>query len=300
MVPEVLALDLVLRDPALRSQLGRDHREQPGLLQESEADGRAWRAKKLLELGGDAFPRKMRGQVGPLPDRRQGGRLDREVQHGGEPDRSNHSECVLVESGRRITDGPKDSRPDIRTPTEGIDQLEFGWRSPAPSAPGHGIDGEIPPREVGLERIAELDPMRPPVVRVVVVAPVGRDRVILAVAPNEDRPESVLVDGTREQRLEPFGSSLGREIPVPGLPFQQPIPQRAADDESVVVMAPQRLEDLASGRREVAKPCQWHRFGRDGRTAGRAGRIGTRARVLPRPPARGVDRRAVQFLPRNR
>ena len=65
-------------------------------------------------------------------------------------------------------------------------------------APGHRVDREVAAGEVGLERRPELDPVGPPEVGVVVVAPERRDLVLGVVPPDGDRPERVLVRGVGE------------------------------------------------------------------------------------------------------
>ena len=72
--------------------------------------------------------------------------------------------------------------------------------------------------------------MGPPEVGVVVVAPEGRDLVLGAVALDGDRPERVLVDRTREERLDLLRPGVRGEVPVMRRPAEQEVAQRAAHD----------------------------------------------------------------------
>ena len=68
--------------------------------------------------------------------------------------------------------------------------------------------------EVVLDPVAELDPVRSPEVRVLVVRPEGRDLDDLLAGPDGDRPEAVLVDGAREDVDDPVRQGVRGEVPV--------------------------------------------------------------------------------------
>ena len=90
-----------------------------------------------------------------------------------------------------------------------------GGRTARIGAPRHRVDREVAAGEVGLDRVPELDAVRAPEVGVVVVLAEGRDLDVAVVGrPDRDRPEPVLVDRAREQRLDPVRAGVRREIPV--------------------------------------------------------------------------------------
>ena len=96
----------------------------------------------------------------------------------------------------RVPDGTQDPGADVEDAAVRIDERRGVARA---GAPGHRVDGEVAAGQVDLDGVAELDPVRPAEVGVVVVGPEGRDLEGLAVAPDGDGPEPVLVDGARER-----------------------------------------------------------------------------------------------------
>ena len=164
-------------------------------------------------------PERCWTQVGFVPDRRERRRLDAEAERRGEPDRAEHAQRVLAEPGR------PDRRPRAASAAPGRRGRRAGRRaggSPAGlGAPGDGVDGEVATGEVELDRVGELDPMRPSEVGVVVVGAERRDLDVTdrrVAGPDGDRPEGVLVDGARGtapavcsgQGRRSRGPSLGR------------------------------------------------------------------------------------------
>ena len=118
--------------------------------------------------------------------------------------------------------------------------------------------------------VAELDPVRPPEVGVVVVGPEGRDLEDLAVVPDGDRPEPVLVDGVREERDDRLGQRVRGEVPVVRAPAEDDVAQRAADDVRGVAGRPERLEQVVDGAGDRVRD--------GGRPAGRARQLRPRNR----------------------
>ena len=136
----------------------------------------------------------------------------REVERGRQADGADHPQRVLAEpraSGRRPSRRIRAS--EVAPAVVRVDESE---RLAGSSAPGHRVDREVAPGEVGLDRVAELDPVRSPEVGVVVVGPEGRDLERPVEVGNGDRPEAVLVDGAREQLDDPLRSGVGGEVPV--------------------------------------------------------------------------------------
>ena len=120
-----------------------------------------------------------------------------------EPDGPDHPERVLLEPGARVADRAEHAG-DARRRARRTGPTNAG-RFARSRAPGHRVDREVAARQVELDGVAELDAVRSPEVGVVVVGPEGRDLEDLAVAPDGDGPEPVLVDGAREELDEPFG-----------------------------------------------------------------------------------------------
>ena len=201
---------------------------KPGVGQQPKPDRRHRRAEQLVELGGDPLAREVGDQLGRVPDPGQRLGFELEPERRRESDGADHAQRVLLEAGRRSrrprAGGAPRRRIGRRTGRSRPGRLA---RS---GAPGHRVDGEVAAREVELDRVAELDPVRSPEVGVVVVGPEGRDLEDLAVASDGDRPEPVLVDGAGKERDDLLGQCIGREVPVGRLSLEDDIAQRTTDD----------------------------------------------------------------------
>ena len=173
--------------------------------------------------------------------------FDLELERRGESDGADHPQRVLLEPGRRIADGAQDAGSRIERPAVRVDQRGRLARAPAP---GHRVDREVAARQVGFDRIAELDPMGTPEVGVVVVGPEGRDLEMLAVAPDGDRPELVLVDGVGEELDDLLGQCLRGEVPVGRDAPEDDVAQRTADDVRRVTGPPDRRQQVVDGSRD--------------------------------------------------
>ena len=199
-----------------------------------------------------ARPRSARPRGGrparPVPDRGQRRRLHAEPERRRQPDGPDHPEGVLLEPRRRLADRAQDAGGDVGAAAVRVDERRGIARS---GAPGHRVDREVAARQVDLDRVAELDPVRSPEVGVVVVGPEGRDLEGLAVAADRDGPEPVLVDGPGEQLDEPLRTGVGGQVPVGRPAFEQDVAQRSTDDVCRVPGLPQRPEQIAHGRRDL-------------------------------------------------
>ena len=174
-VPQVLAGDLVLRHAALRRELRRDARRagRSSAMSRSPTDGRG-AASSCSSSAPIRSPDRCAASGACSPDRGERRRLDLEPERRREPDRAEHPQRVL-----RGTAAPG-RRPRAGSAAAGRRARRTGrparWRSPSGRAPpGDRVDGEVAAREVGLEVVAELDPVRPPEVGVVVLGPERRD-----------------------------------------------------------------------------------------------------------------------------
>ena len=153
--------------------------------EQPEPDRRRRCGQQLVELGRDPLPGEVRHELGVVGERAERRRLDGELEGRGEPNRPDHPEGILPEPRRRVADGPEDPGVDIGQPVVRVD--ERGGLAGS-RAPGHRVHREVAAGEVELDRVAELDPVRPPEVGVVVVAPERRD---LEDARRRDAPPTV-------------------------------------------------------------------------------------------------------------
>ena len=135
----------------------------------------------------------------------------------------------------------------------------------ASSGIGHRVHGEVAPREVLVERVAEGDVVGTPMVGVGAVAPERGDLVDAVVERHGHRPEAVLVAGTREEGEEAIGPGVGRHVPVQGRRAAQQVADAAADQVGLVAAGAQRARDRADAIRDRRRG---HRVLRDRRRGG--------------------------------
>ncbi len=263
MIPEVLARDLVLRHARLQGQVRGDRGEHVRVGHEPQPDGRTLGGEQPLHLDGDALARQVAHVVGRRADRGERGRLDREVERRREPDGADHAQRVLVEALGGIADRPQRPGGEIDLAAVRVDETR---RLAGLGAPGHRVDREVAPGKVQLDRIAELDPMRPAEVGVVVVGPKGRDRDVieLRTRAHGDGTELVLVERAWEQLERPFRQRRGREVPIEGGPTQQRVAHRSTHHVRGVPAGPQRAQEAVDG--------VWDRAFEFGRHVARSGR----------------------------
>ena len=175
----------------------------------------------------------------------EGGRLDPEVERGRQPDGPDHAQGVLLEAGSWLADGPKHPGRDVGSPAVRVDQGRLAAR---PGAPGHRVDGEVTAGQVQIDRARVLDPVRPPEVGIVVVAPERRDLVQLTGARHRHRAEPVLIRGLGKELEEPLGQRIRRQVPIGRGASQQHVAQRTTDHVAGLARRPERLEELADRR----------------------------------------------------
>ena len=137
-IPEILAADLGLGDPALGRELGRDPLEESGRLERPQSDRRARGVEQLLQLDGDPLAGQVADELGVGLDRGQRRRLDAEPERRREPDRPDHPKRVLAEPGVGIARRPGGAAGRrSRDPVMRVEQPGHGTRW---TAPGHGVD----------------------------------------------------------------------------------------------------------------------------------------------------------------
>ncbi len=141
--------------------------------------------------------------------------LDLESLCGCEPDRSEHSQLVFVESGSRIADRPQDSRFKVGASADEIDDLLFR------GIVEQTVDGEIASLGIG-GRSGKLNTVRPSPVGIIAIAAErcdfgGFDLIVVRSFParsfgqNSNHPER----GTKGQRAigaEDFSDRIWRGV----------------------------------------------------------------------------------------
>ncbi len=230
--------------PALRGELGRDRRQEPRVGQQSKPDGRDGRREDAAQFLRDPLARQEPDPVGPCLDPGQGGGLHPEAKGRGEPDHAKHPQGVLLESVAWVADRSQDAGRDVGLPAVRVHEVRgaTGERATGRCAPGDGIGGDVAAREIQLDRVGELDPMRTSEVGVVVIGTQGRDRDVAGrrvMGRDDDRPERVLVQGMGEERKGLLGQRGRRQIPVVGHATQQRVAHGATHHVRRMLGAPQ-------------------------------------------------------------
>ena len=93
--------------------------------------------------------------------------LSLQPQHGGEAHPPHNPQCILLKPPVRVPHTPQNSVLQIPPPAQGVPQFP-------PKAQRHGVDSEIPPRQILLQRAGKGHLLRMPTVPVLPVQAVGR------------------------------------------------------------------------------------------------------------------------------
>ena len=240
--------------------------EQVRVAEEPEPDGRDRCREELVELGRDPLAGQVADQRRAGLDPGQRRRVHAESERRGEADGPDHPQGILLESDPRVTYSAQDTRCRVGATVVRVhDDGDLAVRRPARiGAPGHRVDREVAPRQVGLDRVAELDTVRASEVGVVVVLPEGRDLDVTVVGgPDRDRAEAVLVHRAGEEGLDPVRARVRREIPIQRLPAKEHIADGPAHDICGMAVRPQRPEHVQHGPRDgIGDPWLGHGRGR--------------------------------------
>jgi len=140
-----------------------------------------------VHLLGDALAADLREPVGLFDDRLASGWLDIQPELDSQADRAQQPQRVLGEALGRAANRPDQTRLQVGLAAERIDQL------PAADVLGDGVDGEVAPTQVAVERVAELD-VRLPRPWLIPLGAVGGHLDEAVAEPSADRPE-LLADG---------------------------------------------------------------------------------------------------------
>src|SRR5512143_2778011 len=138
------------RESAQGLELRQKRRKEAEGVEEQEVACGVPLGQDQEELIPHPFGRGFRDRHRSLPDVACGLRLDRVAERRGETDGTKESQRVLVQ-GRGSHD-PDHAVPDVPPPVERIDQAFDGPSGDElPEVERHGVDGEVPPAEVGRE-----------------------------------------------------------------------------------------------------------------------------------------------------
>ena len=166
------------------------------------------------------------------------GGVQRKAELRREPQRPQDAQRILGKAVRGRADAPHDTRGQIAAPAVQVDDSLAG-------GVGHGVDREIPPRQVGGQVVHKLYVIGVAVVAVAAVQTVGRHLIRLSVQNNGHR--AVLFAGQDqalvvEQRLHLVGPGGGADVPVAGQTTQQAVAHAAAHHVGTVPGSAQRLQ----------------------------------------------------------
>lgn len=115
--------------------------------------------------------------------RLQRARLYLKAELGGKADGAEHPERVLVKAALRLAHAAEQAAPEVVPPAEGVRYLPG-------CVHGHGVHREVAPGEVGFERAAKGDAVRPAVVGIAALGAEGGD--LNAAAAGQDGDGAVL------------------------------------------------------------------------------------------------------------
>src|SRR5579884_1684351 len=177
-------------------------------------------------------------------NRRQSRRLDGEPESGGEADRPQHAQMVLLETRCRIANGSYQAPLEILPAAGIVDHLA------AERVAHQRVDGEVPAQDV-LARIRfETDTLG---VAAIVVRFVTAKRNYLnglaAVRHQHDPKLRSHLLGPRPQRQHLVRTGVGGNVVIFGVAAEQRIPHAAAHEPSLEAVRPESGDDGARQRR---------------------------------------------------
>ena len=228
------------------SQLGEDELQEAALLQQHETDGGHGREDNLVELVDDALAGNNLDALRHAAKALEGFLLDLEVELRGKTHAAHHAQRVVGEGDVGIERRGNDAVLQVVEPVVHIHQTSVARLSVGVGrvveADGEGVDGEVAPADVVLQRAVLHDGFA----RVVGVAlAAGADKLHLGlltgVAPFDLRRAEVAEDGERGASTETFLEGLGHfdaaahhhDVDVLGGALQEEVAHVAAHDVAV-------------------------------------------------------------------
>ena len=160
--------------------------------------------------------------------RLQRARLYLKAELGGKADGAEHPERVLVKAALRLAHAAEKAAPEVVPPAEGVRYLPG-------CVHGHGVHGEIAPREVGFQRTAEGDAVGTAVVGVGALGAEGGDLDLAA--GGEDGDRAVLYargHAAREEGEHLLRHGGGGGVPVRGAAAKQAVAHAAPGEYGLV------------------------------------------------------------------
>ena len=193
-------------------QLGEEVLGEPGAHHEPQPRGGDAEHDESVELVADALGRHDAEPVRHVSHRLEQLGIGLEAEASGEAGGPQHPERVVVEGDPRVERRAQAPADQVGQAAVGVQQLHAGQLE------RHGVDREVPPREVDRDVVAEAD-LGLPGVRVVVLGPVRRDLVGPAPVGGADRPEALALGPDRvgpalEQGFDLVGQGVGRQVEV--------------------------------------------------------------------------------------
>ena len=135
-----------LPDPAQRLQLGQDDRGEAELVEQGEAAQRVGPADQLAQLGQLALPGGLGGAGGVGPGQGDGPGVDRQLELGRQARGAEQAQRVLVEAA--LADRAQEPSLEVGEAPVGVEWAAAG------KGDRDSADGEVPRRQVGLDRLA--------------------------------------------------------------------------------------------------------------------------------------------------
>ena len=186
--------------------------------------------QKPVQFGEDALCRNTAHRIPGLESRPGGVGVQAEPQLRRKTDCPQNTQGILVKAGGRVAHTAQKSGLQVPLPAEQVDQTGFG-------GPGHGVDGEIPPRQVFPQAGDKMYLVGMAAVGVGAVLAEGGD--LPAVTFQHHRHRTVLLAFQqqavpRKQGFHLFGAGTGTDVPVVRCAAQQAVPHAAAHNVGVM------------------------------------------------------------------
>ena len=148
---DVLVAIVLVRRVAQPGDLGKDDVGHAGVDEQLDSSARRGREHEPFELGPDPLGGDDREALGHLGHGGHDVLAHVEPQLRGEAGRAHDPQGVVVEGLNRGYGGSQNPADEVVEAAARVDQLKLGQPN------GHGVDGEVAPREVALESAAEVD-----------------------------------------------------------------------------------------------------------------------------------------------
>ena len=171
-----------LLNPAQPLDFGQDDSQQAGLGQELKTTPGSALGENLDDLIADTFPGDCGDCRRELSDGGEGLGSDGKSQPGGEPDRAEQAQAILVETGERIANRPDHPLGHVVLAAHIVEHPLRG------GVIEHAVDGEVASQGV-FPRVGKSDTGRVAAVDIAAVGAKGRHLAHMLSARYQDNPE---------------------------------------------------------------------------------------------------------------